>query len=136
MADFITAYNNTAPNEGAYSNDPEDNGNWTGGLKNEGLLIGSNKGISAPVLSRFLKRVATVPDMKNISTDTAQTIYKNNYWDVLRGDQWNDQEKINHVYDTAINVGCIPAIKMWQMALGLPATGKMDDTTLNRTNLI
>lgn len=131
MADFKKAFDRTAINEGGYTNNPSDRGNWIGKV-----LIGTNKGVSAPVLKDFLGRTPTVQEMKNLSTDTVRSIFKKNYWDVMQGDKWDDQVKAEHVYDMCINAGCGAAIKLWQLAIGAPATGKMNKITIDKTNIV
>ncbi len=131
MAKFIDAYHHTAPNEGGYTDNPADRGNYV-----DGLLIGTNKGVSAPVLKEWLGRRPTVQEMKALDTATAQAIYKKNYWNVIRGDEWHDQNKANHVYDMAVNAGCSAAVKLWQVAIGVPPTGHVDNITLQKTNLL
>lgn len=130
MADFITAHKLTAINEGGYSNDSADRGNWY-----KGVLIGTNKGVSAPVLAAYLKRMPTVDEMKNLSDQTALAIYKKNYWDIMWGDKWVSQENANAVYDMGVNAGIEVSIKLWQHAIGVTETGKMNNETLSKTNL-
>lgn len=134
MANFLIAYNNTAKNEGGYTNNPKDRGNWTGGAVNSGVLIGTNYGISAPVLMRFLKRTPTVDEMKNLPISTAQQIYKAEYWNPFRGDEVLIQEVANSIYDSAVNMGVGTSIKLTQRSLKLPETGKMNDATLTVLN--
>lgn len=134
MADFKIAYGITAINEGGYSNSPDDNGNWTSGVKDMGILVGTNLGVSAPVLMKYLGRIPTVNDMKNLSVETAQKIYKKNYWDMIRGDEIKSQAAGNSIYDSCVNMGVSRAIKLLQVVLLLPQTGIMDDKTLNKLN--
>lgn len=134
MADFFKAHIKTASNEGGYTDNPDDNGNWTGGKKGIGQLIGTNYGISAPVLKGYLKREPTVADMKSISQDAVHAIYKRGYWNTMRGDEILNQQEAESIYDACVNMGCGQAIKLAQHALGIEATGKMDDTTLNALN--
>lgn len=134
MADFELAHKLTAGFEGGYSDHPNDNGNWTGGAMGVGKLIGTNLGIAAPVLKAYLKRMPTVQDMKSLKIETAKKIYKINYWDQIRGDEWNNQDNANIVYDMAVNSGVSRSIKLWQIAMGLKPTGKMNKETLDKTN--
>lgn len=142
MADFHTAHKITAKNEGGYTGNPDDNGNWTGGKKGAGKLIGTNWGISAPVLvetigrldSSKLGRIPTVEDMKNLSRETAEAIYKLRYWDKIKGDQIISQAVANSIYDSAVNMGVGTAIKLAQRAAGIAETGVMDTATLNKLN--
>lgn len=134
MANFDIAYGKTAKNEGGYTNNSKDNGNWTGGKVGSGILIGTNYGISAPVLMKFIGRVPTVDEMKNLSIDTVKKIYRKDYWNIIRGDEILIQEIGNSVYDSAVNMGAGTAIKLSQRALKMKETGKMDDATLNALN--
>ena len=136
MADFKIAYKRTSLNEGGYTDNPDDNGNWTGAVKGKGILIGTNKGISASVLAKYLGHTPSAGEMKMLTTETAQDIYKKNYWDIMRGDEWDNQENVNNVYDMCVNAGCSSAIKMWQRSIGVEATGKMDFLTIEKTNLV
>jgi lysozyme family protein len=129
MANFDIAHKKTSVNEGGYTNDANDSGNYV-----DGKLIGTNLGISAPVLKAYLKRTPTVAEMKNLSPAVAAAIYKKNYWDVMKGDDWNSQDNANKVYDMCVNAGCGTAIKLWQSTIGVPQTGKMDKVTLDKTN--
>lgn len=134
MANFDIAYNRTAKNEGGYTNNPHDRGNWTDGVAGSGVLIGTNYGISAPVLKKFLGRTPTVEEMKNLPIATVKKIYKSDYWNPFRGDEVIVQEIANSIYDSAVNMGAGTAIKLCQRSLKMPETGKMDDATLNRLN--
>ncbi|CAB4218294.1 Protein of unknown function DUF847 [uncultured Caudovirales phage] len=135
MAKFEPAHILTSRNEGGYTDVRDDAGNWTGGKVGVGDLIGTNKGISAPVLCAFLGRKATVTDMKNLSDAVASAIYKKNYWDVIRGDELLHQEEANSIYDSAVNMGSSRAIILAQRSLGITETGHMDDLTLAKLNL-
>ena len=71
--------------EAGYSSDRDDTGNYIdvpGGRR----FIGTNHGISAPILDEYFKsqgveRLLTKNDMKNLSYETALKIYRTNYWD-------------------------------------------------------
>lgn len=134
MAKFGPAHKLTSINEGGFTIVPEDSGNWTSGKIGVGNLIGTNFGISAPVLCEFMRKTATIDDMKNLSQDIVEIIYRKNYWNLIHGDEINNQETANSIYDSAVNMGPATAIKLAQKALGLPETGKMDATTLNKLN--
>lgn len=134
MADFKQAHAITVVSEGGYTDNPDDNGNWTGGKKGYGNLIGTNHGIAAFVLKAYLKRMPTVADMKNLTKETAELIYKLNYWNPLRGDEIQNQGKANILYDSAVNYGVSVAIKMAQRLLELPETGRMNNQTIDKIN--
>lgn len=134
MANFKTAYLNTKKWEGGYTDNPDDNGNWTGGKKGVGKLIGTNKGISAPLLKQFLKKEPTVLDMKNIADSTVEALYLKEFWVKIRGYEINNQELANTLYDTAVNMGVSRAVKLMQQTLELPETGIVDDKFINKIN--
>lgn len=134
MATFDLAHKNTAQFEGGYTDNPDDNGNWTGAAKGKGKLIGTNLGITAWELKAFLGHMPTVQDMKNLSHSDAAAIFKSKYWKVLRGDEIKDQEIANSIYDSCVNMGPSQAIKLAQRTLKIPETGRMDDFTLQKLN--
>jgi lysozyme family protein len=105
MADFEIAYKITARIEAGFQKNPDDNGNWTGGQKGVGNLVGTNWGITAPQLAAYLKRTPTVSDMKNLKKETAKIIFKINYWNPINGDQIPDQDIANAMFDMAVNAG-------------------------------
>lgn len=136
MADFDIAHSRTSKTEAGYQNNPDDGGNWTTGAARIGVLIGTNRGISAPVLALWLKREPTVGDMKQLSANTSEMIYRANYWTPIRGDEIIDQNTANNIYDMGVNAGVRRAIILEQQNLGIAQTGKMDQQTLDKINLI
>lgn len=137
MADFKISNKKTARNEGGYTNVREDGGNWTGGKVGVGQLIGTNLGISAPVLSAYLGRTATVNDMASLTHEVAEKIYIKNYWNPMRGDEILNQEIADSIYDSCVNMGCHAAIELAQKSLGMVGkqiTGTMTNDTLKLLN--
>jgi len=136
MAKFEIAYELTNKNEGGakLSLHPEDTGNWTGGKIGVGQLIGSKYGISAPVLCAFFRRNATAEEMRDLPEETAMVIYRKEYWNKIHGDELMIQEVANSLYDSAVNMGAVMAIRLAQKAAGITDTGKMDTYTINKLN--
>lgn len=134
MANFEIAYKLTSINEGGYTNNPDDNGNWTGGKKDVGTLVGTNRGIAADTLKSWLGRNPTVTEMKNLSEEVAKSIYRKNYWIPMRGDEIKSQKIANELYDSCVNFGVTSAVKMMQKTIGVIQSGKMDSVTLNKIN--
>jgi lysozyme family protein len=109
--------------EGGYSDDKRDLGNYICEINGKGYwakkrkdgsiycesgslkFVGTNYGISAPVLSAYLGRSATVADMKGLSYNTALAIYKKLYWDKMQGDKINNQSLATMLYDGMVNQG-------------------------------
>jgi hypothetical protein len=131
---FEIAQMRTAEFEGGYQADRNDNGNWTGGRKGKGRLVGTKFGISAPLLGAYLGHTPSVSDMKNLLFETAKNVYHKFYWEKIKGDEIKDVEAATQIYDVAVNMGTGTAIMLTQRSLGLPETKVMDDATLNALN--
>lgn len=100
MAQFKKAMQIVGINEGGYQDDPRDSGNFYGGV-----LIGTNWGISAPVLAAFLGRTPTKAEMMALPKSTAEQIYKSNYWLRNNFDKLKNQSVATLIYDGAVNHG-------------------------------
>lgn len=100
MAVFKEAQQLVGIAEGGYQNDPRDKGNFF-----KGKLIGTNWGISAPVLAKYLERTPTVADMKNLKRATAEEILRINYWLKNNLDKLQNQSLANLLYDGVVNQG-------------------------------
>lgn len=134
-ADFNPAQNLVKQAEGGYSSDTRDPGNYTGGKIGVGTLIGTNWGISAPVLVAELKRVGGAPPtastMKNLQYASAVAIYKRNYWAPIKGDEIKNQNLANMIYDTSVNQGVGRAHEFVKDSLGIT---KYDIDKINSAN--
>jgi len=108
--DFETAFQSLIGNEGGYSLDPHDRGNWTGGAINVGQCKGTKYGISA----------ASYPaeDIENLTLDRAAEIYRRDFWGAAGCDLVPDSVKFD-LFDIAVNSGVTRAIKVLQQAVGL-----------------
>lgn len=95
--------------EAGYSDDRKDPGNWvdvTGGKR----FVGTNHGISAPILAEYLRRLPKKEDMKKLSYQTAVKIFKKKYWEKQNLEKFNNQSVANIIYDGCVNQG-ISAMK-------------------------
>src|SRR3990167_6174307 len=125
-ADFNKAQELVKRAEGGYSNDPRDKGNWV-----DGILVGTNWGISAPVLKVYLGHILTMEETKKLSYSTALEIYKKGYWNAIKGDQINDQKLAEMLYDTSVNQGSGKAIKYVKDSLDIKT---YDVNEINKAN--
>lgn len=107
--------------EGGFTKDPDDPGNWTGGSKGKGEIKGTKYGISA----------AQYPDLdiENLTLDDAAVIYRRDYWDACKCDQLPWPLSL-FVFDSAVNQGTGVAIRMLQKALDLPQDGILGPRTM------
>ena len=110
---FETAIAFVLSEEGGYSNDPNDPGGET------------NFGIS--------KRAHPNVDIKNLTQDEAESIYKYLYWDACRCESLPPKLAII-VFDSAVNQGVGTAIKMLQASIGTIQDGIVGPATIERAN--
>ena len=124
--DFDAAFERLIGNEGGYTADPHDRGNWTGGAVGHGELRGTKYGISAMSYPTL--------DIANLSLDDAKRIYLKSYWAAsgagLLADQPGRSGANFDVFDMAVNSGVTSAIKTLQQACGVPADGVMGNQTV------
>ncbi|MES2004351.1 MAG: glycosyl hydrolase 108 family protein [Bacteroidota bacterium] len=141
MADFELAYPKTIRHENGgvknlYKCDEDDNGDWSGGKKNIGALVGTIDGITAAeVMAALGKTHATITkdDVRYFPESKRKPIYKKKYWDGVLGDRIDDQQIAEKIYDEEVNAGNA-SIKQAQQIAGLPVTGKMSEATLQYIN--
>ena len=69
-------------------------------------------------------------DVKLITGEEAYDIYKQNYWEAVRGDELPERVALA-VFDTAVNSGPTRAVKMLQNAVGVDVDGKLGPQTLD-----
>lgn len=147
MANFEKAAEKVLKFEGGYSNNKFDKGNyvcsnmgWVAGSYpytckyGPPILIGTMRGIAAPVLAEFLGRIPTVEEMKNLSKQTALEIYRKKYWDRMKGDLITSQKIAELLFDGCVNHGNNTGIKLMQKVLGVAQDGIMGPNTLNAIN--
>ncbi len=116
MAAFLPAVEKVLSVEGGYQNDTEDWGNYNaydeGGnyvkyaqRKGRTLRAGTNRGISAGLLSSLYKRQVTAAEMQAITKQQAIDIYKKIYWDGIQGDHIPNQALAELIFDGHVNHG-------------------------------
>lgn len=110
--------------EGVYSDDPEDPGNWTGGKKGEGELLGTKFGVSAASYPQL--------DIKSLTREQAVYIYHRDYWAKIRGDDLPPLVGLV-AFDCAVNQGVDAAIKILQTCVGTEVDGIVGPNTLAAT---
>jgi lysozyme family protein len=124
--------------EAGYSDDPNDSGNYVnvkvGGGKTVKRLVGTNRGIAAPTLQKYLGRTPKAEDMKKLTKAQAVDILKSDYWEPQNIHLFVDQNIANIVYDGCVNQGvgqmmdimdkCIKHFKL-KAKLGNPFNSKI-----------
>lgn len=124
----------TLSTEGKLSLDPKDGGNYASGIAGRGPLIGSNFGVSAAQLVRYLEpEVVTAKTMAAITKDTAEAIWTPGYWTALACDQLVGGLDLM-VCDHGYNRGAPASARVLQALCGAQADGWIGDETVAAAN--
>lgn len=122
QANQDTCFSFTDGSEGPYSSDANDNGNWSSGRAEVGILIGSSHGVTAPELISWLKpQAVTAAIMRVLPTATAEAIWAARYWQTLRCDDLPSGADLM-VADFGYNAGDGTAARELQVLLGFTGT--------------
>jgi len=122
MANFQKAFKYVLGNEGKYSNHPQDKGGPT------------NWGIIQSEYTRWLKRPASIDDMKAMPLAHAEAIYKAKYWTPLKCDQIVSDAVATAIFDQGVNRGIGWPPKKIQMICGVTQDGDIGPVTLKALN--
>lgn len=120
MGNFDACYAFTVGEEGGYSDNPQDKGNWTGCAVGAGELKGTNKGISA----------CTYPDLDivNLTDLEIESIYQRDYWAKMCCDVWPAGVDLC-TFDGGVNSGPAMGVTWLQEAVGAAPDGIVGDET-------
>lgn len=109
FSSFKIAQDGVHNKEGVYTEDPEDKGNWTLNEIGAGELLGTKFGIAAPTLVDYYQRNdlgrPTKEDMENLTYNLALKIYKKDYWEAQKLQNFKSQSLANVLYDGCVNQG-------------------------------
>jgi lysozyme family protein len=104
--------------EGGYTNDPNDPGGPT------------NFGITIKDLEEWRGKPVTADDVKNMSKNEAQEIYRSMYWNPMQCDDLPNGIDME-VFDFGVNAGIREAVKTLQSVVGVTADGSVGPITLS-----
>lgn len=104
--DFDKAFDRLIGHEGKFTNNPKDDGNWTGGKQDRGELKGTKFGIAANTYPHL--------DIKSLTIEQAKAIYREDFWDVIG--KAHPSIKFQ-MFDAAVNHGRGNAIRILQRAV-------------------
>lgn len=106
-----SAFLTTCQNEGGFSDDPKDPGNWTGGKVGVGILKGTKYGISAASFPEL--------DIINLTLEDAHEIYRRRYWLPLQCPAIDQTLPLlaDLLFDLGVNCGIGNAGKFLQRAI-------------------
>ena len=116
MAEFLTAYNITAANEGTYDNHPRDTGGETvfGVARNsfpkwEGWelveRLAAESGVSDYTKRKGNKTFYAALEGNIALRNMVKALYKSSFWDIFELDKIDSQELANEIFDQAVNLG-------------------------------
>lgn len=110
---FDEVFDRLIGHEGKFTDNPSDDGNWTGGKQGRGELRGTKFGIAA----------ASYPHLqiRDLTLEQARSIYLEDYWNVLG--EAHPAIKFQ-VFDAAVNHGHGNAIRILQRAVRAADDGK------------
>jgi lysozyme family protein len=104
-------------NEGGFSNDPRDPGGAT------------NFGVTKKVWEMWVGHSVSVNDIRNLTIDEISPLYKQEYWDKVKGDDL--PYGVDYVvFDLCVNSGVSRAIKILQDCLSVTVDGQIGPVTL------
>ena len=122
MSNAQTAIDQVLVHEGGFVNHPMDKGGPT------------NFGITQKVYEEFVGRSVSLEEMKNMPIGNAVRIYKEKYWDKIKGDEIKNYAIAFTIFDQAVNRGPSSAINQAQKILGLSQTGIADSSFVRSLN--
>tara|TARA_R110002126_G_scaffold187597_1_gene336246 strand:+ start:71 stop:595 length:525 start_codon:yes stop_codon:yes gene_type:complete len=120
---FLKTFNRSVGNEGGFTNDRRDRGNWTSGKIGVGKLNGTKQGVSAMTYPNL--------DIINLTDDEIKEIYYRDWWLKLGMDKFRPAISYQ-MFDAAINHGMSRATKLLQKAVGATADGVIGPNTMGK----
>ncbi len=133
MADFASAFAATMKAEGGYVNDPQD----PGGETYKGIARKMNSKWDGWTLVDMAKREKNFPanlDSNAQLQDRIKAFYEVNYWDKVQGDEIENQDIAESIFDFAVNAGPISSAKLAQITVGVDPDGTIGPSTLEKIN--
>lgn len=119
--DFDDAFALLIGNEGKFTDNPQDSGNWTTGKCRQGQLKGTKYGISAASYPEL--------DICNLTLEQAKNIYQRDFWYLLNIDRMPENIRFD-LFDLAVNCGKTKAKQILQKALDVKVDGIIGPKTL------
>jgi len=120
MSAFERAFGVVVGEEGGFTADPADPGNWTGGVCGRGECRGTRYGVSAAAYPAL--------PIASLTLEAARAIYRRDYWDRIGGDRLPPPLALL-VFDAAVNNGVGRAVRWLQTACGVAPDGVLGPAT-------
>ncbi len=133
MAEFIISFCKTIDNEGGYSNDPDD----PGGETFKGIARKMNgKWDGWPIID-MLKLQPGFPTNADSDPELREKVgmfYLNSFWNKIAGDEIQNQQIANSIFDFAVNAGVGTSAMLAQKVVGVNADGVIGCESLKAIN--
>jgi lysozyme family protein len=137
MADFTPIFKETLNWEGGFQN-YESKANYN----SRGELIGTNRGISAIAYEQYIGHPPTVAEIKAITPEISEAVYRKLFWNKIRGNDIQDQDVAAIIFATYIgnpaksNQIVAAALKDVGHEVGIVKTTYSDEVVkaINRSN--
>ena len=133
MADFNKAFLLILANEGGYSNDSDD----PGGETYKGIARKKQPDWIGWIIVDAMKKQPNFPasldQSQNLQAEI-QRFYKAIFWDKVGGDNINDQEIANSIFDFAVNSGVSTSIGLAQQVVDASCDGVIGPKTVQAIN--
>ena len=121
---FDKAFERLIGHEGKFTDNPKDDGNWTGGKQGRGELKGTKFGIAANTYPHL--------DIKSLTIEQAKAVSREDFWDVIG--RAHGAVKFQ-LFDAAVNHGRGNAVRILQRAVRAAddgAWGPLSQAALDR----
>jgi lysozyme family protein len=134
MALFDSALLHTLKSEGGYVNDPQD----PGGETFKGIARVHHSKWQGWIKIDLLKNAQNFPlnlDHDETLNDQVKAFYKTHFWDRIQGDDIQNQDIAESIFDFSVNAGVRTSSKLAQITCGETADGVIGEATLNKLNV-
>lgn len=124
MADFEKAIPIILKHEGGFVDHPSDPGGAT------------NRGITFKLFKQYAKTLGlekTIDSLKSLTEDQAKLIYELHFWQPMRGNEINDQNIADIVFDAHVNTG-FWGLRLIQREVGAEVDGIIGSKTIEAIN--
>ncbi len=125
QSNWKQAFKQMLASEGGFTDDERDKGNkLPDGRKGSTML-----GVTQFNWENHIGHQVTHDQMRKLTADDVEPLYKKKYWDVVRADEL--PSGIDYlVFDMGVNAGPGRSIKLLQSAVGVPADGGLGPITM------
>lgn len=128
MADIRITAKKILKHEGGFQQWKNDKGNYY-----NGVLIGTNKGVTPAAYREVFGKVPTVSELKTLTDEQYIQVLRKKYWDKWKADNIDSQQLADILVDWVYNSG-VWGIKIPQRILGVVDDGIVGPKTLEALN--